>query len=60
MKRLRLEAFKAQNINKNKKQATDKLLGQVLGDCHDDAPSDGGGSNCASSDTACQGNSARN
>ena len=36
MKRLKLEVFKAKNINKNKKQVTDKLLGQVLGDCHDE------------------------
>lgn len=42
MKRLKLEAFKAQNIDKATKQATDKLLGQVLGDCHDE-PSTGGG-----------------
>ena len=42
MKRLTLEAFKAQNINKITKQATDKLLGQVLGDCHDDHGSGGG------------------
>lgn len=35
MKRLNLEAFKAKNIKPETKQTTDKLLGQVLGDCHD-------------------------
>ena len=44
MKRLKLEAFKAQNIDKATQQATDKLLGQVLGDCHDDSSSNSGGS----------------
>ena len=36
MKRLTLEAFKIKNANKKAQQATDKLLGQILGDCHDE------------------------
>ena len=35
MKRLNLETFKAKNRDKNFAQTTDKLLGQILGDCHD-------------------------
>ena len=35
MKRLSLEVFKSKKLNKSTKQATDKLLAQVLGDCHD-------------------------
>ena len=42
MKRLNLEAFRAKNIKKNKKHLTDKLLGQVLGDCHDEPGSRNG------------------
>ena len=51
MKRLNLEAFKAKKINPNTAQAADKLLGQVLGDCHDEhRPS--GGSSSGSGDRA--------
>ena len=42
MKRLKLEAFKTKNVNKKTQQTTDKLLGQVLGDCHDNHSSGGG------------------
>ena len=39
MKRLNLEVFKAKNLKKGtaatSDKTTDKLLGQVLGDCHD-------------------------
>ena len=35
MKRLNLEAFKAQQSNKDTNKKVDALLGQVLGDCHD-------------------------
>ena len=38
MKRLNLEAFKAQKLDKTAVKATDKLLGQTLGDCHDESP----------------------
>ena len=34
-KRLKLDDFKTKNLNKADQGATDKLLGQVLGDCHD-------------------------
>ncbi|MGH1335784.1 MAG: hypothetical protein ACRBFS_06620 [Aureispira sp.] len=35
MKRLKLAAFKAKNIDQKRLQEVDQLLGQVLGDCHD-------------------------
>ena len=35
MKRLNLDAFKAKNAEKTTAKATNKLLEQVLGDCHD-------------------------
>ncbi|BDS13645.1 hypothetical protein [Aureispira anguillae] len=35
MKRLKLDDFKSKNLKKDDQAATDKLLGQVLGDCHD-------------------------
>ena len=34
-KRLKLAVFKAKNINQKELQKVDQLLGQVLGDCHD-------------------------
>lgn len=48
MKRLSLRDFKAKTLIKKGKEATDKLLGQVLGDCHDNHSSggeNGGGHN---------------
>lgn len=54
MKRLKLDAFKAKNINSNKIQPIDQLLGQVLGDCHDQPNSSGsdrGGYNVGDLDT---------
>lgn len=36
MKRLKLEDFKLKNLEKEKKTSTNVLLGQVLGDCHDE------------------------
>lgn len=36
MKRLNLEAFRAKNAEKTTAKATNKLLDQVLGDCHDE------------------------
>ncbi|BDS13648.1 hypothetical protein [Aureispira anguillae] len=35
MKRLKLDDFKSKNLKKENQTTTDKLLGQVLGDCHD-------------------------
>ena len=57
MKRLKLNAFKTKNVNKKTQQATDKLLGQVLGDCHDDSNSNkkSNRSYCAGSGISCQG-----
>ena len=42
MKRLNLKDFKTKTLTKNTKEATDKLLGQVLGDCHDEPKTTGG------------------
>lgn len=41
MKRLKLEAFKAKNLKKESLVKVDQLLGQVLGDCHDEPKSSG-------------------
>lgn len=35
MKRLKLKDFKLKNLKNDSEQSTEKLLGQVLGDCHD-------------------------
>lgn len=46
MKRLKLEAFKAKQTQKETTQKLDQLLGQVLGDCHDEPkPRTSSGSN---------------
>ena len=42
MKRLKLDDFKAKNL-KDKSQKADQLLGQVLGDCHDQSDDSGDG-----------------
>lgn len=39
MKRLKLDDFKAKNLKKDDFKKADQLLGQVLGDCHDDSDS---------------------
>ncbi len=36
MKRLTLAAFQAKNITAKQHQQVDQLLGQILGDCHDE------------------------
>jgi len=36
MKRLQLDDFKSKHIKVNQTSEVDQLLGQVLGDCHDD------------------------
>lgn len=36
MKRLKLEDFKSKNLKEEKIQEVEQLLGQVLGDCHDE------------------------
>lgn len=36
MKRLKLEDFKLKNLKEEKNETTNQLLGQVLGDCHDE------------------------
>lgn len=36
MKRLKLEDFKAKNLKEEQTVSTEQLLGQVLGDCHDE------------------------
>ena len=41
MKRLKLDAFKSKNLNKDNTRQIDQLLGQVLGDCHDKKRSGG-------------------
>jgi hypothetical protein len=43
MKRLKLDAFKAKNLKKETTQQVDELLGQVLGDCHDQPKKSGSG-----------------
>jgi hypothetical protein len=48
MKRLNLEAFKAQKLDEHTEKV-DQLLGQILGDCHvnpdDDCDGDSGSNN---------------
>lgn len=36
MKRLKLEDFVTKNLKKGTAPSVDQLLGQVLGDCHDE------------------------
>lgn len=40
MKRLKLEDFKLKNLKENDENSAEKLLGQVLGDCHDEPQCD--------------------
>lgn len=44
MKRLNLEDFQAKNKEAVQQDVTDTLLGQVLGNCHDDDCNDSGSS----------------
>ncbi|WMX14218.1 MULTISPECIES: hypothetical protein [unclassified Aureispira] len=36
MKRLKLDDFKLKSLNRENEKNAQKLLGQVLGDCHDE------------------------
>ena len=42
MKRLNLKAFKAQKTAADQKEQINQLLGQVLGNCHDESSGSGG------------------
>lgn len=54
MKRLKLDDFKSKKVTQKNKQLLDQVLGQVLGDCHDQPNSSGsdrGGYNVGDLDT---------